>query len=578
MKTSNDKKAYAFKGAAALITAALLAVSLLFTACPNSVGGGSGGNSAGSTSGPGGGGTGRPVKIKFDESSITVYKQGSGRIHTEDTVYEGTRLSFNAKNLPAGQQVDKWKVNTKVLDYSGYTVNAADAVPEDSDKVIEVTYTTKTAQAVKIRFDESTITVRKDGSDEIHTEDTVYEGTWLSFDAKNLPAGQLVDKWKVNTEVLNYSIYKVDAADAVEEGGVKVITVTYTTKAAQGVVIKFNPSTVEVYNSNTHTPIAANTSVYEGTELRFEPKGIPAQAVDKWKVNAKKLEYYWYTVDAADAIDEGGQKVIEVTYTTKSDKAVVIKFNPSTVEVYNSNTHTPIAANTTVYEGTALTFEPKGIPVGQRLDKWKVNAKELEDSWYRVNAADAVLNGSDKVIEITYTTKPTQGPFIVKFDQRFVTVYDREKGVPIPFGQQVYEGTVLSFTHPLANKWFVNAKELRPHDAYIVDPADAIYENGVKVLRVRFSVHSAVMLTVQFNPAHIECKTFDGTAINPGDSKPAYTYVILKAKVPSGKSVKHWEIQGIRLHNTEGVTELESQADPGFAGAGGIINVGVVFE
>ena len=49
MKRSNSKtKAFAFLGAAALITAALLAVSLLFTACPNSAGGtGSGSGSTG---------------------------------------------------------------------------------------------------------------------------------------------------------------------------------------------------------------------------------------------------------------------------------------------------------------------------------------------------------------------------------------------------------------------------------------------------------------------------------------------------------------------------------------------------
>ena len=54
MKTSNDKKAHAFKGAAALITAALPAVSLLFTACPNNAGtsGGSGGGAGSGTQAP----------------------------------------------------------------------------------------------------------------------------------------------------------------------------------------------------------------------------------------------------------------------------------------------------------------------------------------------------------------------------------------------------------------------------------------------------------------------------------------------------------------------------------------------
>ena len=128
--------------AAALITAALLAVSLLFTACPNSAGGGS--TSGGSTSG---GSTSGPVKIKFGASTIEVLAQDSDGVYRSITantvVYEGRKLLFNAKNLPAGQQVDKWKVNTKELDYRSYRVDAADAVEEGGVKVITVTYTTK---------------------------------------------------------------------------------------------------------------------------------------------------------------------------------------------------------------------------------------------------------------------------------------------------------------------------------------------------------------------------------------------------------------------------------------------------
>ena len=40
MNSNNNKKVYAFRGAVALITAAVLAVALLFTACPNNAGGG----------------------------------------------------------------------------------------------------------------------------------------------------------------------------------------------------------------------------------------------------------------------------------------------------------------------------------------------------------------------------------------------------------------------------------------------------------------------------------------------------------------------------------------------------------
>ncbi|MGI5174198.1 leucine-rich repeat protein [Treponema sp. OMZ 840] len=70
MKTINKHKAHAFKGAAALITAALLA--LLFTACPNAAGGGgtsSGGNTGGGSSGGGSG----SVYVQVAYSELETY-------------------------------------------------------------------------------------------------------------------------------------------------------------------------------------------------------------------------------------------------------------------------------------------------------------------------------------------------------------------------------------------------------------------------------------------------------------------------------------------------------------------------
>ncbi len=49
MKTSNNTKTYAFTGGAALITAALIAMVLLFTGCPNSAGGGGSSGGGGGT-------------------------------------------------------------------------------------------------------------------------------------------------------------------------------------------------------------------------------------------------------------------------------------------------------------------------------------------------------------------------------------------------------------------------------------------------------------------------------------------------------------------------------------------------
>ena len=206
---------------ASLATAALIIFTAVFmlTGCPNAFGGG---------------GSAENIIIKYDAERISVYMRGTNNtwdvISPNTKVYAGRQLSFNIKNLPAGQQVDKWKVNGKEIQGNGYRINIADAVDEGSQKVITVTYTTKAAEAVVVKFDANTITVWGN-EQQIQMGDTVYEGWQLSFNVKNLPAGQQVDKWKVNGKEIQGNGYRINIADAVDDGTQKVITVTYTTKA-----------------------------------------------------------------------------------------------------------------------------------------------------------------------------------------------------------------------------------------------------------------------------------------------------------------------------------------------------------
>lgn len=134
MTNLHNKKAQAFRGSAAIATAALIIFTAVFmlTGCPNAFGGG---------------GSAESIIIKYDTERVSVYMQGTNNtwdeISPNTKVYAGRQLSFNVKNLPAGQQVDKWRVNTKELKSRFYTINVADAVDEGSQKVIIVTYTTK---------------------------------------------------------------------------------------------------------------------------------------------------------------------------------------------------------------------------------------------------------------------------------------------------------------------------------------------------------------------------------------------------------------------------------------------------
>lgn len=119
---------------AALATAALIILAAVFmlTGCPNAFGGG---------------GSAESIIIKYDAEQISVYMRGTNNtwdvIPPNTKVYAGRLLSFNITNLPAGQQVDKWKVNGKEIQGNGYRINIADAVDEGTQKVITVTYTLK---------------------------------------------------------------------------------------------------------------------------------------------------------------------------------------------------------------------------------------------------------------------------------------------------------------------------------------------------------------------------------------------------------------------------------------------------
>ncbi|UTC48728.1 hypothetical protein [Treponema vincentii] len=259
-----------------------------------------------------------PVVVRFDDSTIEVYKAGGSQIHPGDILPEGTRIGFELLKPPAGQQVDKWTINSKRLPDNGYTIVAADAVEDAGQKVIEITYTLKPAASVIVRFDENIINVNiEDTDDVIHNGDTVYEGRRLWLTLKKAPAGNQVDKWEVNAKKLNHRSYTVNAADAVENAGQKVIEITCSLKSAEAVTVQFDESAIRV-RMESNGEIHNGDTVYEGRRIFLTLRNPPAgQQIDKWKVNAKELNHRNYTVNAADAVEDAGKKTIVITYTLK---------------------------------------------------------------------------------------------------------------------------------------------------------------------------------------------------------------------------------------------------------------------
>lgn len=436
-----------------------------------------------------------------------------------------------------------------------------------------------------------TIKAEADGK-EINTGTEVEAGKTVTFTA-TANSGYKFVKWLCNGSDTGVTATVYTHKVTQDVSITAVFKQDEPTGTGEKILIEYDAGKIVVWTKdadNEWKKILSGTEVAAGTWLDFEEKDLPEnKIVDKWLVNTKELDGDTYTVNDADAIVKDGKKVITVTCTTRSAEQVKIKFDETKIKVElkgSDGKYHSITTGTPVYEGRWIRFKLLvGLPEGEQLDKWLVNTKELNGRGYKLNAADASEEGGQKVIEVTYKTKPGVNPVTLKFDPTLVTVFNLKSGNNLKFGDTVYEGDILFIYGRLPNgtevdKWFINATEHEEGYIYFVNPADYATENGKKVLRIRFTVKNPPMLTVYFNHAEIECKVVNGaeiTPISPGYKGTAYTYVILKAIVPSGKSVKHWEINGNKVPGSDGAAELEGQANPNVA-SGGFINISVVFN
>ena len=245
----------------------------------------------------------------------------------------------------------------------------------------------------------------------------VAEGTKLWFFAKNVPSGNMVDKWVLNAKEKtpnsgNDLFYIVKAEDTVDEGGKKVIKVTRTFKPAASITIKYNSGEITIEKKDTAsgnwTEISSDTEVDEGSDLLFGAKNIPSgKILDKWLLNGKKevKPGYIYSIKAKDAVDEGGKKVIKVERILKDAASITIKYNSDEIIVRNimlgGGLPVEVPSGTTVYEGSLLSFNTKD---GHSVTKWILNGKKEVEAHvaYQVDSKDAVDEGDKKVIRVTF--------------------------------------------------------------------------------------------------------------------------------------------------------------------------------
>ncbi|UTY23734.1 hypothetical protein [Treponema denticola] len=563
-RTSLEKTKFLSIWAAVFVFAA----SLVLIGCPNQ---------ANSPAGGGESTQGSKITINYKSDELTVEKKDTAsgnwtEISSGTAVDEGTRLRFEAKNVPSGNMVDKWVLNDKEkTPNSGndlfYIVKAEDTVDEGGKKVIKVTRTFKPAASITIKYNSGEITIEKKDTasgnwTEISSDTEVDEGSDLWFIVKNKPSGKILDKWLLNgkKEVKPGYIYSIKAEDAVDEGGKKVIKVERILKDAASITINYNSDelTIKKNTDGNWIEIASGSAVDEGTRLEFGAKNIPSgKTVDKWLLNGETTiatgsDYCFYTVKAEDA---DSANIITVTRILKDAASITINYNSDELTVKNTKTWTEVASGTAVDEGTRLSFEAKNIPPGKILDKWVLNngKKEVKPGYsYSIKTEDAVEEGGKKVIKVERILKDA-ALITINYNSDELTVKKNTDGnwTEIPSGTAVYEGTELWLnaknipSGKTVDKWLLNGETTiatgSDYCFYTVKAEDADSANTITITR---KLKDAALITINYNPDELGVKDTNGfVIINPGEAVYEGSYLAFTAKnIPPGKMIVKWKI------------------------------------
>ena len=175
----------------------------------------------------------KEIKIEYDTNKIT--KDGHDGVDSGTKVKEGKSLDFKTK---AGIFAKRWLINGKdTPNWSNSTslqygrVKAKDAIEKDGELVIVISIEERQAIECPIVFDSDKIEC-KNGAKDVASDETVLEGTVLTFKAKGLSESQRI-AWKTSTH--NYSStpankpfqYTVTEDDMRPYKGKKVIRVWY---------------------------------------------------------------------------------------------------------------------------------------------------------------------------------------------------------------------------------------------------------------------------------------------------------------------------------------------------------------
>lgn len=549
----------------------------------------------------------RRMVIRFDDSKIGAIDQNQKRIFNNDEVSSSDILTFTA-NIEAGKTVDSWFVgNTKQENQTSrtfvYSPAEKDVVKEGGKKIITIKCEKRNPGKVKINFNKDEIYTLSG----IESGTLLDEGTFIVFNSKftnnsHAPTWYLNDK-KQPAQSLGGDLwydsfiqtfkYTVDIKDAVDEGNVKVINVSYKVpNKNKKLTLTFDDSVVVVapgvgqvqsghqFESGETLGVQANygvegedspqTVAFEAWFLNGKRTGFPKIAINPtiYQTNGSSFAYF-YRISEEDA-DENGN--INISYTTHERKSISIEFD-SSIEAYkgSATARTRIESGTVIKEDTFLSFR-KEPSIGEYFDEnFYFNGKKwefiLSSDLYLLNSNDAVEKDGILVLEVTTKTRPEQEIKIVWNDSN-MTCQNHSGSVNFSSGDSVSEGKSLVFKYNLTDNtkiirgFFTDGKDdshilARNGDTDKIEgcivKADLKYcvkEGGEYVLRPRFQIEDKQMVTIMFDSS-LECRNRDssGSIVTNGMKIPEGTTLGLKANIPQ---VYTWivgmkEIHGGRL-------------------------------
>ena len=429
--------------------------------------------------------------IAFDKTKVRVIDDNKYRnVRDGDELTVGMKLYIVTQNLPAGEIVDTWKIGKRNIPADSndckYTVTSEDA----ENGIITISYTTKTAKKFTLKFEEAKMTVkvrRQYGGSwkTLSNGAQVEEGTEIDIAATDLPAGHIVDTWKIGTRTIttdNKDKYEETVKSADAENG--IITISYTTKIAKKFTLKFEEATMTVSISQQYgqgKTLSTDAQVEEGTEIRIEADNLPAgHIVDTWTIGKRTEEHdndngnsTWFWVGSDYAKDN----TIDISYTTKTAKKFTLKFAEAKMTVsisQDSGQGQTLANNAQVEEETQISIVAKDLPTGHIVDTWTIGKRTGEannnngnSTWFWVGSDYAKGN----TIDISYTTK-TAKKFTLKFAEAKMTVSIWQNGQDqtLANNAQVEEVTQIRIVAKdlpvgeIVDEWKIGKRTAPPHE------------------------------------------------------------------------------------------------------------------